>query len=154
MCNKGCDICEKDQTVPLVNVTEDAKRLVRLLTAIEKEVTLIMLAKIYLGSKAQGIYEFSGLDGYGAGAAHLGSDNVERILRQMIAKSVLCEKHVRNCAGFVSSYVRVGSKVSDLLNGRLLLEIAQNEPRAAKRSKPSSTKRKYTESTHQRVRSS
>lgn len=84
-----------------------------------------MLSKIYLGSRAQNIIDFEQLEYFGAGRCYSGTDCIERILRQMIAKNILCERHVKNFAGFVLSYVQLGREVSKFLNGGLAIEITQ-----------------------------
>lgn len=136
MCNKSCDICEQDQSIPIIDVSEDAKRLVALLNSVtNKDITLVMLTKIYLGSRAQNFIDFERLEYFGAGRHFAGTDCIERILRQMITKNILCERHVKNFAGFVLSYVQLGREVSKLANGELKVEITQTTLKVAS-SKP------------------
>ena len=125
-CNKSCDNCEKDESIPIIDVSEDAQNLIQLLQGIShKDITLVMLTKIYLGSRAQGIVEFEDFEHFGGGKHFAGTDCIERILRQMIAKGILYEKHVRNFAGFILSYIKIGKQANLLMNGKLHIEITQ-----------------------------
>lgn len=94
-----------------------------------------MLAKIYIGSRSQGIVDYEDLPLFGAGKHLSGTDCIEKILRQLIAKSVLYENHVRNFAGFVLSYVKVGTQVKALMNGTLRIEVTQPIARIVKAKK-------------------
>lgn len=125
LCNKTCDVCEKNHDFVYEDMTEYAQDIVRLVQLIKNDLTINQAVDIYRGSAAQKITSINGVTDnplYGKGKDMCRSD-VERMLQMMITKKILLEQSVVNYFGFASSYLRLGPGAQLLAKRQITIKI-------------------------------
>ncbi|TPX77516.1 hypothetical protein CcCBS67573_g01234 [Chytriomyces confervae] len=120
-CKKTCDNCKKALPFVEKDITQDAKNIINLFRSIpaSQNITLIMLMDVYKGSKTAKIKneELDTLELYGSGSQYSRTD-IERIFREMVVHDYIREESIWNKGGYASSYVKMGRKGMDVVNGR------------------------------------
>ncbi|KAI8841945.1 hypothetical protein BJ741DRAFT_575006 [Chytriomyces cf. hyalinus JEL632] len=123
-CKKTCDNCKKALPFVEKDITQDAKNVINLFRSIpaSQNITLIMLMDVYKGSKTAKIKneELDTLELYGSGSQYSRTD-IERIFREMVVHDYIREESIWNKGGYASSYVKMGRKGMDVVNGRKMV---------------------------------
>lgn len=119
LCKKECDNCRSDKMITMVDVTDDAKSVVRLIRAIAKDnVTIAHCVDVWRGSKLRKVQE-TGHDrapGYGEGSRWL-KDDAERFIHELVFTEVLTENCVTTVVGFPVGYISLGRRAHLVQSG-------------------------------------
>lgn len=122
-CNRSCDNCERTAKVTVVDRTEYAIQALKLFQELDGKHTLNMLLDIFRGSAAKRSIQFQHCQFYGSGR-DLAKTEAERVLQAMVNQQVFRNSCETNALGYVSSYLKTGAKVGDLLTGRLRISLS------------------------------
>ena len=106
-CYKGCDVCLTLENDPRVtkDVTDDAVNAIKLVQQIDDRITMKAATGLFRGTKSAkgGENPFFGIgSGWSIGDA-------ERLFEKMTIENLFGEKHIRNGAGFSTSYICVSA---------------------------------------------
>ncbi|KAJ2892900.1 ATP-dependent DNA helicase sgs1 [Coemansia aciculifera] len=140
-CNKTCDNCRKRSQSPLeeADMMREACALiesVRTLLAQGHKTTLLQLTDILRGSKSKRILDRGDdrLPAYGMGKAMVRGD-ADRLCQHLVLRQVLDEYCESNAAGYVSTYVRLGTMANRVSNGQVQVSLQLTAARPAKAGK-------------------
>jgi len=124
-CSGTCDNCKVNRVPDHRDLSDVAKDLLELLSDVMAQkrgdgVTMIQLADLYRGSKAQSATKFLNLSkirGYKKGSKYKKFD-LDRITHAMVFDRVLVERSVENKSGFMSDYVHPGENAGAVQSGQ------------------------------------
>jgi superfamily II DNA helicase RecQ len=122
-CHRTCDNCERSRKVTMVDRTDYAIKALKLSESLSEQHTLNQLVDMFKGSTAKRYASLQDIPFYGA-AGDLSKTEAERILQNMLTNQVFSTMCKSNAHGFVSSYLRIGSKAKDLKAGRLRITLS------------------------------
>eukprot|EP01138_Halocafeteria_seosinensis_P011875 gb/GECG01012136.1/.p1 GENE.gb/GECG01012136.1/~~gb/GECG01012136.1/.p1 ORF type:complete len:1277 (+),score=187.17 gb/GECG01012136.1/:1-3831(+) len=153
-CRKTCDNCKNAKEEKNIDVTEDAKAIVRLLKQHHSQLTLKQLVTLYTGGKfdKRNRARFESLESsevYGLGAKYLKKD-AQTIIQHLAMQGYISEKPVENQMGFRNDRLILGQKAHSLLqNPREQVVVPfvveqQKRPEEQQQSKTKKTKKAAT----------
>ncbi|KAJ2326871.1 ATP-dependent DNA helicase sgs1 [Coemansia sp. RSA 2681] len=136
-CNKTCDNCRKRKQANLVD-TDMMREACALIDTVQtlvsrgQKTTLLQLTDIFRGSKSKRILDRgdNNLSAYGMGKA-LTRVDADRLCQHLVLRQVLDEFCESNAAGYVCTYVRLGSAASRVSNGQLRVSLQLTNAKAA-----------------------
>eukprot|EP01133_Synstelium_polycarpum_P008042 gene8042-9449_t len=117
MCNKTCDNCSSTEPIVQKDVTESAKKILKIIQQVRSE-AIGHIVDIFKGSKNQKVLsrKHQELSEHGAGKA-IDKDEVERIIHELVFKSIVTEVVSTSPYGGAIAQVRAGPKADTLLRG-------------------------------------
>lgn len=144
-CKKTCDNCKSNKEEKYIDVTEDAKAIVKLVRQHHSQLTLKQLVTAYTGAKFTGKNKerFDFLENsevYGLGAKYLKKD-AQTIIQHLAMQGYISEKRVANQMGFFNDRLIVGPKGQALLhsskeNVQVPFVVEQEKPKEQPKKKP------------------
>lgn len=128
-CQKKCDNCCSEVVSVTRDVTEHCLNIVKMVGALQHDkVTVIHCQDVYKGSKSNKIMKLGhNHDPNHGKGKDLDRGDIERIFFHLQSEGCLLEYQVMK-GGFASTYVRLGSRSNEILDGRKRIELsfAQN----------------------------
>ncbi|GAC76143.1 hypothetical protein PANT_19d00137 [Moesziomyces antarcticus T-34] len=158
MCHNTCDnCCRKGDTIRTEDVTEMAKKAVRLvqkLTDNRSQLTLSYCVDVFRGSRRKEITRAGHhqIEMHGAGS-QLKVDEAKRLFELLCAEKVFRQRMLKNKMGFNNAYLHVGPQAKTVLEGRkkITMQFEQDGPSASAKT---STSRPNAQQQQRRVRDS
>ncbi len=138
MCHNTCDnCCRKGDTIRTEDVTEMAKKAVRLvqkLTDNRSQLTLSYCVDVFRGSRRKEITRAGHhqIEMHGAGS-QFKVDEAKRLFELLCAEKVFRQRMLKNKMGFNNAYLHVGPQAKTVLDGRkkITMQFEQDGPPTA-----------------------
>ena len=130
-CRGTCDNCREGREIDRRDLTEVARVMLTLLSAIQAQkrrsglgVTLLQLTELFRGSKTKSITKslpnYANLQGYGHASRYnlKKKPDIDRIAHAMIFERIIVEVSEQNKQGFSSDYVQPGENAEAVRSGQ------------------------------------